>query len=55
LAYDVGLLAPFLDHFKSAEGGELVSLVAYIAFLLYTALLGCSYLFAARATRIELG
>jgi hypothetical protein len=55
LAYDVVLLAPFLDHFKSVHGGQLASLLVYIAFLLYTALLAGYYLFVARATRIELG
>jgi hypothetical protein len=48
------LLAPFLDHFKAVHGGQLVSLVVYVAFLLYSGILGGYYLFVARETRIKL-
>jgi hypothetical protein len=55
LAYDIVLLAPFLHDFKAVHGGQLVSLVVvYIAFLLYSGILGGYYLFVARETRIKL-
>src|SRR5262249_50923988 len=45
LAYDVILLAPFLDHFKVAHGGQLTSLIVYVAFLVYSGALAAYYLF----------
>jgi hypothetical protein len=54
LAYDLVLLAPFLGHFSTAHGGSLVSLIIYVAFLLYSGMLASYYLFAANATRIRL-
>ena len=36
LAYDLVLIAPFLEHFGVAHNGNLISLVAYIAFVLYS-------------------
>ncbi len=54
LAYDLVLLAPFLGHFGTATGGSLVSLIIYVAFLLYSGVLGSYYLFAAKATRLRL-
>jgi hypothetical protein len=54
LAYDLVLLAPFFQHFSTATGGALVSLIIYIAFLLYSGALGAYYLLASDATRIRL-
>lgn len=54
LAYDLVLLAPFFERFTTARGGSLVSLIIYVAFLLYSGALACYYLFAANATRIRL-
>lgn len=36
LAYDVVLLAPFSGRFSTARGGSLVSLIIYVAFLVYS-------------------
>jgi hypothetical protein len=52
LAYDLVLLAPFLEHFSAARGGSLVSLIIYVAFLVYSGALASYYLFASNATRI---
>lgn len=52
LAYDLVLLAPFLGHFSAARGGSLVSLIVYVAFLVYSGALASYYLFASNATRI---
>jgi hypothetical protein len=54
LAYDVVLLAPFSGHFSTARGGSLVSLIIYVAFLVYSGTLASYYLFASNATRIRL-
>ncbi len=54
LAYDLVLLAPFLEHFGTAQGGSLVSLIIYVAFLVYSGTLASYYLFASNATRIRL-
>ena len=54
LAYDLVLLAPFLEHFGTARGGSLVSLIIYVAFLVYSGALASYYLFASNATRIRL-
>jgi hypothetical protein len=55
LAYDVVLLlAPFFDHFSVAHGGNLVSLVVYIALLVYSGGLAIHYLFLSEPTRIGL-
>jgi hypothetical protein len=54
LAYDLVLLAPFFEHFKTARGGSLVSLIIYVAFLVYSGTLASYYLFASKATRIRL-
>jgi hypothetical protein len=48
------LLAPFLEHFNTAQGGSLVSLIIYVAFLVYSGTLASYYLFASNATRIRL-
>ena len=55
LAYDVILLAPFLDRFGEAGGGELRSLIIYVAFLVYSGGLAVYYLFLAEPTRIQIG
>jgi hypothetical protein len=54
LAYDVVLLAPFSGRFSTARGGSLVSLIIYVAFLVYSGTLASYYLFASNATRIRL-
>ena len=54
LAYDLVLLAPFLERFSTAHGGPLVSLIIYVAFLAYSGTLASYYLFASNATRIRL-
>ena len=48
LAYDLVLLGPFIDRFSVAEDGELLSLVVYTAFLLYSAALAVHYLWIER-------
>lgn len=55
LAYDVILLAPFIDRFGEAGDGELRSLIVYVAFLLYSGGLAVYYLFLAEPTRIQIG
>ena len=55
LAYDVILLAPFIDRFGEAGGGELRSLIVYVAFLLYSGGLAVHYLFLAEPTRLRIG
>jgi len=52
LAYDLVLLAPFLDHFRVATGGERVSLIVYVSFLIYSGALAGWYLFLDRSTRL---
>ncbi len=54
LAYDLVLLAPFLERFTTARGGSLASLIIYVAFLLYSGALASYYLFTSSATRIRL-
>ena len=54
LAYDLVLLAPFLEHFGTAQGGSLISLIIYVAFLVYSGTLASYYLFASNATRLRL-
>jgi hypothetical protein len=54
LAYDLVLLAPYLEHFSTARGGSLVSLIIYVGFLVYSGTLASYYLFASNATRIRL-
>jgi hypothetical protein len=54
LAYDLVLIAPFLERFSTAHGGSLISLTIYVAFLIYSGALACCYLFASKATRIRL-
>jgi hypothetical protein len=54
LAYDLVLLAPFFERFSTARGGSLVSLITYVAFLVYSGTLASYYLFASKATRIRL-
>jgi thiol:disulfide interchange protein len=54
LAYDAVLLAPFFGRFSTARGGSLVSLIIYVAFLVYSGTLASYYLFASNATRIRL-
>jgi hypothetical protein len=53
LAYDLVLLAPFFGHFGSVQGGSLVSLIIYVAFLVYSGALASYYLFASGTTRIR--
>jgi hypothetical protein len=48
LAYDLVLLGPFIDRFSVAEDGELLSLIVYTAFLLYSAGLAVYYLWLER-------
>ena len=52
LAYDLVLLAPFFEHFNTAHSGSLVSLIIYVAFLVYSGTLASYYLFASKATQI---
>jgi hypothetical protein len=52
LAYDLVLLAPFLEHFGVAQGGNLISLVVYVALVLYSGGLAAYYLFVHEATRV---
>ena len=47
------LLAPFLERFSAARGGSLVSLIIYVAFLVYSGALASYYLFVSNATRIR--
>jgi hypothetical protein len=52
LAYDLILLAPFLDRFKAVHGRELLSLGIYVTVLIYSAGLAAYYLFIAGPTRM---
>jgi hypothetical protein len=54
LAYDLVLLAPYIERFSTAQGGSLISLIIYVAFLVYSGTLASYYLFASKATRIRL-
>jgi len=54
LAYDLVLLAPYLERFSTAHGGSLISLIIYVTFLAYSGTLASYYLFASNATRIRL-
>jgi hypothetical protein len=54
LAYDLVLLVPYLERFSTAQGGSLISLIIYVAFLVYSGTLASYYLFASTATRIRL-
>lgn len=54
LAYDLVLLAPFLNHFRVVHGGKLVSLVVYTTFLVYSGALAVYYLFLDDKTRITI-
>jgi hypothetical protein len=54
LVYDLLLLAPFFDHFKAVHGGQLTSLLIYVALLLYSGGLATYYLFLAPQTRMRL-
>ena len=54
LAYDLVLLAPFLEKFGTAQGGSLVSLIIYVAFLVYSGAIASYYLFTSSATRIRI-
>ena len=54
LAYDVILLAPFIDRFGDVSGGELRSLIVYVAFVLYSGSLAVYCLFLAETTRIRI-
>jgi hypothetical protein len=54
LAYDLVLLAPFLERFTTARGGSLISLIIYVAVLVFSGALASYYLFASNATRIRL-
>ena len=53
LVYDVILLGPFCAHFADATGGELVSLIIYTAFLIYSGAIAVYYLFLDPATRVR--
>ena len=53
LAYDLVLLAPYIERFSTAQGGSLISLIIYVAFLVYSGTLASYYLFASKATRIR--
>jgi hypothetical protein len=54
LAYDLVLLAPFLNHFRVVHGGKLLSLIIYTTFLLYSGALAVYYLFLHNETRITI-
>jgi hypothetical protein len=54
LAYDLVLMAPFLSHFKVAHGGQVVSLIVYTTFLVYSGGLAIYYLFLHDPTRIRI-
>lgn len=54
LAYDLVLMAPFLNHFKVAHGRELASLIIYTTLLVYNGALGVYYLFLHDKTRITI-
>lgn len=55
LVYDLILLGPFLAQFGVVSGGQLTSLVIYVAFLVYSGALAVHYLFLAEPTRFRLG
>jgi len=53
LAYDVILLGPFFAHFADVSGGQLTSLIVYVAFLLYSGALAVYYLLISERTRLR--
>jgi hypothetical protein len=53
LAYDLVLIGPFVDHFGTASGGQVTSLVVYTAFVVYSGALAAYYLFFCPATRLR--
>jgi len=55
LVYDVILLGPFFAHFGEVSGGQLTSLIVYVAFLLYSGALAVYYLLVCERTRLRLG
>lgn len=52
LAYDAVLLGPLVDHFSDVVDEQRLSLVIYVAVLVYSALLGIYYLLVNAGTRI---
>jgi hypothetical protein len=54
LAYDLVLLAPLLEHLGVARGDKLISLVVYLAVVLYSGGLAAYYLFLAETTRMRI-
>ena len=53
LAYDLVLIGPFIDHFDVATGGQLISLIVYTAFVVYSGALAAYYLFVDSETRLR--
>ena len=52
LIYDLVLIYPWLSHFPKAKDGFLISLVIYVAVLLWSGYLAIRYLLVERGTRI---
>lgn len=51
LAYDLILIGPFLTHFETVDPAHRLSLILYVAVLVYSGALAVYYLFVNRETR----
>lgn len=54
LAYDVVLIAPYLNHFATVDPGLRINLVIYTGVIIYSGLLAIYYLFLNKATRFAM-
>ncbi len=55
LAYDIILIIPFIDHFRTVLPEHRLSLMIYTGVLVYSGLLAIYYLFIHKPTRLWLG
>jgi hypothetical protein len=54
LAYDVVLIAPFLNHFTTVDPRLWINLVIYTGVIIYSGLLAAYYLLLNKATRFAM-
>jgi hypothetical protein len=52
LAYDLILIVPFIEHFATVSINHLLSLVIYVAVIIYSGALAIYYLFVKKTTRL---
>ncbi|MEA3155438.1 MAG: hypothetical protein QOK44_3027, partial [Betaproteobacteria bacterium] len=53
LAYDLVLIVPFIQHFKTVRPDLWINLVIYVAVIAYSGGLAMYYLFLKRETRLR--